>query len=271
MKLIALMVLGSLSLVASAASSQKDSVSIKSSSIGGPAARRDSLKQMSQEDLLALYKRKYSSKMGIKTLKEKTLAQAQKAVPVLTKVMKSSEYPDKNRWIATFMLGRIMGKKSANFISKFSFHPNWMMRLASLKVLLALNQKQFKGVYARALKDDAMIVRMQGLENIKGMKLKSLAPYVWQMLYDKSNYAGQKGSRKRAHIIKQVISLMGDLKFEKARKPMLVMIQDSKYKDIFEELDYSLNKLNPAAASPDGNKTIKKRYWSRLALKNKTF
>lgn len=245
-----------------------DAISLKTSAIKKGA---NALKEApaSSENLDILYKRKYSSKVGLKMLKEKTLAQAQKAVPTLTKVMKSSDYPDKNRWIATFMLGRIMGKKSAPFISKFAFHPNWMLRLASLKTLLALGQKQFKGVYARALKDDAMIVRLQALENIRSMELNDLAPHVWAMLYDKSNYAGQKGDRKRAHIIKQVISLMGDLKFEKAKKPMLSMIQNKKYKDIFEELDYSLNKLT-GKESPQGDVSLKKRYWSRLALKGKT-
>ncbi len=202
-------------------------------------------------------------------LKDRTLEMKQKAVPVLINVMKRSDYPERNRWVATFMLGRIMGKKSSSFISKFASHPNWMMRLASLKTLLALGQDQYKGIYARALKDDAMVVRMQALDNIKKMKIKSLAPYVWAMLYDKSNYAGQKGDRKRAHIIKQAITAVGDLEFKKAKKPMLTMIQNEKYKDVFSELDYSLNKLTDKS-SPDGGITVKKHYWSRLALKTKT-
>ena len=239
----------------------QDSVSLKTSAF-------KKSKNKSEENLEVLYKRKYSSEVGLKMLKDATLAQAQKAVPTLVKVMKSSSYPDKNRWIATFMLGRIMGKKAGPFVSKFARHPNWMLRLASLKTLLALDQKQFKGVYARALKDDAMVVRMQALDNIKHMQIKDLAPHIWAMLYDKSNYAGQKGARKRAHIIKQVISLMGDLEFKKAKKPMLEMIQDKKYKDIFPELDYSLKKIT-GKKSPEGGIGLKKRYWSRLALKNK--
>lgn len=242
--------------------SKVDKVSSKSSAVAKP-------KKSSEESLNILYKRKYSSKVGLKMLKDKTMSLKQKAVPTLIKVMKSSDYPDKNRWIATFMLGRIMGVKSSKFISKFAFHPNWMLRLASLKTLLALGQKQYKGVYARALKDKAMIVRYQALQNIKEMDLKDLAPYVWAMLYDKSNYAGSKGERKRAHIVKEVITAMGDLGFDKAKKPMLTMIQDKKYKDIFNELDYSLKKLT-GKDSPDGGATLKKHYWSRIALSSKT-
>src|SRR5690606_4380601 len=145
--------------------------------------------------LLEQYKQHYS-KAGMERLKEATLNAKFDAVPVLTQVMKDSSFPDKNRWIATSLLGRIMGVKSADYISKFSEHPNWMMRLASLKTLLSLNQTQYKGIYAKALKDSSLIVRYQALENIAIMKIDDLAPHVWAMLYDKSNYVGNEGARK---------------------------------------------------------------------------
>lgn len=214
--------------------------------------------------LIEKYKRHYTNK-DLATLKKETLDQKFDAVPVLTKVMKDSSYPEKNRWIATFLLGRIMGKKSADFISKFSRHPNWMMRLASLKALLSLQQDQFKGIYADALKDPSLIVRYQALENIKHLKIKELAPHVWGMLYDKTNYSGQDGTRKRAHIIKEVIKTVGNLKFDKARKPMLTMIQKDKYKDIFEELDQALNDISDKD-SPKGSIVQKRHYWSRVSL-----
>ncbi|MBC76294.1 MAG: hypothetical protein CME64_09790 [Halobacteriovoraceae bacterium] len=263
MKLIALSCMLALGALASLPATDK--VSLKTSSLAKESKKSA---QDIEKKLLTLYKRKYSSKVGLNMLKSETLSKAQKAVPALIKVMKSSTYPDKNRWVATFMLGRIMGKKSSSFISKFAFHPNWMLRLAALKTLLALDQRQYKGIYARALKDDALIVRMQALDNIKAMNLNELAPYVWAMLYDKSNYAGQSGKRKRAHIIKQVISTVGDLKFEKAKKPLLTMIQDKKYQDIFSELDYSLKKIT-GKSSPKGASTLKKKFWANLANKSK--
>lgn len=214
--------------------------------------------------LIEQYKQHYS-KQGMERLKEATLKAKFDAVPVLTKVMKDSSFPDKNRWIATSLLGRIMGKKSADYISKFSEHPSWMMRLASLKTLLSLNQTQYKGIYAKALKDPSLIVRYQALENIALMKIDDLAPHVWGMLYDKSNYVGNDGARKRTHIIKEVIKTVGLLKFDKAKKPMLTMIQNEKYKDIFSELDEALTAISPKA-SPEGNMSQKRHYWSRVAL-----
>lgn len=226
-------------------------------------------KIVKENPLYKMYKKNYKAKSALENLKKKTLDQKQKAVPVLTYVMKTKGFPDNNRWVATFMLGRIMGVKSAPFISKFAFHPNWMLRLASLKTLLALDQKEMKGVYTKLLKDKAMIVRVQALENIRKMKLKELAPYVWAMLYDKKNYVASEGSRKRGNIVKTIIKTMGDLDFSKARKPMLTMIQKKKYSDIHEELDYALSKIS-TKPSPKGNLSVKKHYWNKMAISEQT-
>lgn len=220
--------------------------------------------------LEALYLKTSKSKTFLAKLKSESLKYKQKAVPTLIKVMKSKNYPDENRWIATFMLGRIVGVKSADFISKFTRHPNWMLRLASLKVLLHLEQRQYKGIYANLLEDTSLIVRHQALQNIKELKITSLAPYVWKMLYNKQNYVGQKGARKRSNIIRDAIKLVGDLGLDAAKKPMLKMIGKKKYKDVHTELDYSLSKLHKKP-SPKGTMEVKKIYWSRLALKNLTF
>lgn len=214
--------------------------------------------------LYSSYKKNYKNKESLTELKKQTLKLKLDAVPLLTYVMKTKGFPDNNRWVATFMLGKIMGKKSAPFIAKFAFHPNFMLRLASLKSLLALNQTQYKGIYSRLLKDKAMIVRVQALENIRAMRLDDLAPYVWAMLYDKRNYTLTEGVRKRGSIIKTIIKTMGDLSFSKAKKPMLTMIQKKKYKDIYEELDYSLSKLS-VKPSPKGDINIKQHYWKKLA------
>jgi hypothetical protein len=257
-------------------SSKNDRVKLKSSSIQKTIPRKKMTtppaammsKQASNDmDLEQMYRMKYKTKGQYQNLKKKTMALTQKAVPTLVKVIKSSDYPDKNRWIAMFMLGRIMGKKSAKFVSKFANHPNWMLRLSSLKVLLALDQKQYKGLYTIMLKDKAMIVRHQALENIKQMNLKELAPFVWAMLYDKTNYAGSEGVRKRSSIIREAIRTVGDLKFEKSREPMLKMIQNKKYKDIFVELDYSLNKVSKEQ-SPADSMRAKRHFWNKLYTKN---
>lgn len=215
--------------------------------------------------LEALYLKKSKSKTFISKLKSETMKLKQKAVPTLINVMKNSAFPDENKWVATYMLGKIMGKKSADFISKFTSHPSWMMRLASLKVLLHLDQKQFKGLYAKMLEDKSLIVRHQALQNIREMKIKSLAPYVWKMLYNKENYLGAKGSRKRANIIKDAIRVVGELDLGAAKKPMLTMLSKTKYRDVHAELDYSLSKLYNKK-SPKGSLSIKRNYWKKVLL-----
>jgi hypothetical protein len=197
-------------------------------------------------------------------LKRNAFKHKEKAVPTLIKVMKESKYPEQNRWHATMLLAQIMGKKSAPFIAKFTEHPHWMMRVASLKALLGLKQTEYKAVYARALKDSSLIVRVQALDNISQLQLTELAPDVWNMMYDQTNYTGEKGSRKRTSIIKSIIRTLGDVKYVTAKKTLAKLIQKPKYQDLIEELDYSLEKIT-GQKSPDSTEQ-RRLFWSKLAL-----
>lgn len=219
--------------------------------------------------ILSEYSKKGLTKKQIASLKKRTLAHGPGAVPALIEVMKSSKYPDRNKWVATFLLGKIVGKKSAPFISRFIQHPNWVMRMASLKTLNALKADKYDGLYAYALKDKSMIVRSQALENIRTMNLTNMGTVVWAMLYDKQNYhvsKKPKGKSKRTNIIRRVIRTVGDLKFNKAKEPLLAMIQKKKYKDIFNEMDYALSKIT-GKNSPKGKAILKKQFWKRYRMK----
>lgn len=222
-------------------------------------------------NLVQEYLKNYPSKKELAELKKKTLAHSGKAVPALIKVMKSNQFPEKNRWIATFLLGQIMGEKSAPFISKFVKHPNWVMRMASLKTLMALKQRKYTSLYKNALQDQSLIVRTQALEVVKRLKISELAPNVWAMLYDKRNYYQNEKNKssKRIGIIKNVIKTVGDLKFEKAKAPLFTMVQKKKYEDIFPEMDYALERILNKK-SPEGPLHIKKRFWKRLAMSHTT-
>ena len=197
-------------------------------------------------------------------LKRQTFKHRQKAVPVLIKVMKEAKFPEQNRWHATMLLGQVMGVKSAPFIAKFAEHPHWMMRLASLKALLGLRQTEYHAVYARALRDPSLIVRIQALDNISQMKIGTLAPNVWQMMYDQSNYVGAIGKRKRTNIVKAIIRTVGDVKFKKAERPLAKLIQKPKYQDLIEDLDYSLEKIT-GKTSPN-EIMARRKFWSTLAV-----
>lgn len=213
--------------------------------------------------------RKNLSKKEMMVLRDEVLNMKGKSVSSLIKVMKDKSFPDKNRWMATFLLGQVMGKKSAPFISKFSTHPDWIMRMASLKTLSALKQAQYKDIYKKLLSDNSMLVRYQALETVKSLELSDLAPNVWAMLYDKKNYHisdKTKGS-KRTHIIKNVISTIGELKFEKAKVPLLSMMQKEKYKDIHVEIDQALQKLYNKK-SPQGSLKLKKNFWKKIKISN---
>lgn len=222
-----------------------------------------------KEDVVSLERLETMFSMDARTpglaamLKRHSLKHGPKSVPVLIKVMKESKYPEQNRWQATMLLGRIMGKKSAPFIARFSEHPHWMMRVASLKALLALKQDTYHHVYSKALRDPSLIVRVQALDNISRMEIKPLAPHVWNMLYDQSNYTGKSGNLKRTSIVKSVIRTLGDIRFEKARRPLAKLIQNPKYQDLAEDLDYSLEKIT-GETSPNSAEQ-RRKFWSKLA------
>jgi len=210
-------------------------------------------------------------KSDVISLQKDTLKLKGKAVPTLVKVMKSADYPDKSRWVATFLLGKIMGKKSSPYISKYLDHPNWVMRLAGLKTLLALKEVGFNKGYEKALSDNSLLVRSQALDNIVKLNIQKSAPSVWAMLYDKKNYHQSKElkKKKRTHLIKKVVRAVGDLKFEKAKAPLLSMIQKKKYEDIFNEMDYSLARIL-GKKSPKGSMKKKRMFWSKVGLSQKT-
>jgi HEAT repeat protein len=162
------------------------------------------------------------------------------------------------------LLAQIMGSKAAPFIAKFSDHPHWMMRVASLKALLGLKQSDYVAVYSKALKDPSHIVRFQALDNISQLKVQALAPEVWKMMYDQTNYTGEKGGRKRTSIVKSIIRTIGDVKYSPAKKPLAKLIQKTKYQDLIEDLDYSLEKIT-GQKSPN---TVdqRRKFWAKIAL-----
>ena len=197
-------------------------------------------------------------------LKRNVFKHNQKAVPLLIKVMKDSKYPDQNRWHATMFLAQVMGTKSAPFIAKFTDHPHWMMRVAALKALLGLKQTEYHAIYARALKDPSLIVRVQALDNISQLKITTLAPQVWGMMYDQSNYTGSKGARKRTSIVKSIIRTVGDVRFEQAKTPLAKLMQKPKYQDLMDDIDYSLEKIT-GETSPNSVEQ-RRKFWSKLAV-----
>ncbi len=220
-----------------------------------------------KEDVVSLERLENMFTMDARTpglqvmLKRHSLKHRHKAVPVLIKVMKESKFPEQNRWQATMLLAQIMGKKSAPFIAKFIDHPHWMMRVATLKALLGLKQDQYHAVYSKALKDPSLIVRVQALDNISKLNISALAPQVWNMMYDQSNYSGDAGKRKRTSIVRSIIRTIGDVRFEKAKQPLAKLIQKPKYQDLIEDLDYSLEKIT-GENSPNASADARRKFWN---------
>ncbi|MBP9673561.1 MAG: hypothetical protein KBD63_00540 [Bacteriovoracaceae bacterium] len=201
----------------------------------------------------------------LESFKKDVLQAENKAVPLLVQVMKDQHFSIKARWISTFLLTRIMQDKATPFITKFSTHPEWAMRLAALKSLLILKEKNSM-VYEKALRDSSMLVRVQALENVRHLRMAELSPQIWNMLYHEENYQGDKqnkGGRERASILSSVIRALGELNYQTAKPYMLKMIKSDKYSDLFLALDFSLGKIT-GKPSPSGSVQSKRRYWKQI-------
>lgn len=216
--------------------------------------------KISLASLEALYKTIWKSAKDYQLLTQKTLELSSTSVPLLLKVMKNSSYPENNRWMATFNLTRLMGKKTAPVLAKFLNHPHWMMRLAALKCLTLLRQSQMEKEFIRLLRDPSLIIRKQALVSIDQLKLTTAAPYVWQMFKDQDNYSGSNHNLVKTDLIDQVILTLGNLGHAPAIKPFTLMMQDEKHKELAYVLDYSLEKLT-GKTSPPGDWTKKRKFW----------
>ncbi len=233
----------------------------------------DVAREIRIDGLKSRFLKSYTSKQILewKSLKLDTLKAGGKSVPVLLEVMKSDKYPDKSRWLATFLVGQIMGKKASSLLVKFTQHPNWVLRMASLKTLLALKDRTKADIFAKSLRDKSFLVRRQALENIAHMELKEYAAHVWAMLYDKRNYyEGKPGEKEGTNLVKKAVRVVGDLKFEKALKPLFAMLQKDKYEDIHTDIRYALEKIT-GKNTPEASADIQKRFWKQTALSYKSF
>ena len=162
-----------------------------------------------------------------------------------------------------------MGKKSLKFIAKFIRHPNWILRLAGLKTLLALKDRNAKEYYLDALKDASLVVRLQALENIRILQLKECADAVWRTIFHQHNYLGKKGKRKRMSIIPKAIRTVGELQYRPVTGALLKLIQNEKYADLIPDIDYALRNIT-GQQSPATTPAEKIKFWRQQQLKTYT-
>ena len=229
---------------------------------GEAIVAKGSFSKVQQTYITEFNKMDKMSNKDILAFKDKGLKAAGVIVPVLTDVMKTSAYSDKARWVATLLLGRIMGKKASPFIAKFLDHPNWVLRMASLKTFLALKDKTYVQYFSKSLNDNSFMVRTQALENIRKMNLTSLAPSVWQMVYDEKNYYNGNPGSKRMPIFKDIVKTLGELKYQKVKNPLVSMIVKSRYEDIFEDLNLALENISGVKA-PKGEFATIRKFWKK--------
>ncbi len=209
-----------------------------------------------------LFKTEWKKSVDFANLSQKSLVHGPKAVPVLLNVMKKKSYPVKNRWIAMFSLTKLMGKKSSKVLSKFTKHPDWMMRLGALKCLLFLKEKQYSQEYISLLKDKSLIVRQQALKNIHQLEIKESAPAVNSLLKDITSQSSTGSNLEE--MTDMTIMTLTKFNHKDSIKTLVEMLKSSHFKNNSATIDYSLEKLT-GIKSPNGDWNAKLSFWNKYS------
>lgn len=212
---------------------------------------------MNLQTLDVLLKTEWKKNIDFASLSKQTQSFGPKAVPILLNAMKKKSYPVKNRWIAMFSLTKLMGKNSSKVLSKFTKHPDWMMRLGALKCLLFLKEKKYAKQYANLLSDKSMVVRQQALKNIHQLEIKESA-YAVSNLLSEINFDKSSGVNAEVDLTLLTLAKLG----HKQSIPTLVdMLKAKKFKNNTATIDYTLELLT-GKKSPKGDLNSKIAFWS---------
>lgn len=191
----------------------------------------------------AIFKKVSLQKDDISKLKNLIKSDPKENVPVLFSVMKDDKMPEQSRWLATILIGKTLGKRSIDYLSKYTVHPEVILRLASLKSLLSLEAETKAGVFERALFDKSLLVRKQALEAVRKLKLERAESSLLNMLVDKKNYYLENKKLKRSPIIKDIIQTIGELKLKNSKKILQKLRNKASYQDLFPVLDFAISRM----------------------------
>ena len=199
--------------------------------------------QSEAKTLLEIFNGERISKKDLLEIKAILKADPKKNVPTLFKVMKDQTMSEQSRWLATVLVGKTLGKKSIDYLAKYTMHPEVILRLASLKSLLSLEARNKSTVFKNALFDKSLLVRKQALEAVKKLNLKDAEPQLLKMLVDKKNYFTKNKKLKRSPIIKEIINTIGVLKLKKTKKLLISLRKKAGYEDLYPSLDMAISRL----------------------------
>tara|TARA_B100000925_G_scaffold87749_1_gene63212 strand:+ start:4742 stop:5350 length:609 start_codon:yes stop_codon:yes gene_type:complete len=190
-----------------------------------------------------IFKTSPLSKKNVAELKRLIKINPKRNVPVLFSVMKNDKMPEQSRWLATILIGKTLGKRSIDYLAKYTVHPQVILRLASLKSLLSLEAGMKADIFEKALFDKSLLVRKQALEAIRKLKIQTAESSLLNMLIDKKNYYIKNKKLKRSPIIKDVIQTIGELRLKGSKKILLRLRNKESYQDLYPVLDYAISRM----------------------------
>lgn len=158
--------------------------------------------------------------------------------------LKSDKINDKKRWRAGMEIIKKLGVKSLPLMRKLGEHPDWMLRLLSLKAIRLLKDKTSLSLIERSLFDKSGLVRVEALDLLGDWKIKKSGRKIWKMLSDKKNYL--KSNNKtfaNKMVVSKIIETIKILKYSRVKKHLLNLRNKKEFKAVALEIDETLKSL----------------------------
>jgi len=123
-----------------------------------------------------------------KILRSWTRRYGSKAVEPLLNIAKKTTNDDTDRYISIMGIAKTGGKATAPLILPFLKDPSWMVRNASLRALMVLNNRKIAVSILPLLNDQALVVRNEAVLAVEKLRPRGALKAILATLDDQRNY-----------------------------------------------------------------------------------
>lgn len=105
------------------------------------------------------------------------------------------------RWRAITATGRLYPIQSMKLLKEMAESPQWFLRNASVIAMSYSERKWAINWAKKLLSDPALVVRTSAVQTLGRLRAVEVSEQLWQELYSRKNYKGEKSLWIRKHIV----------------------------------------------------------------------
>lgn len=187
-----------------------------------------------------------------------------RAVPSLITLAQDHKKTDTARYLAIMAAAKIGGAQSAPLLITLLKDPVWMIRMASLRAMGALNNPKTKDAVLPLLKDSSLLVRLEAVDAVERLKPDGAAQALAQTLQDPANFHHGKAQWVPNRVVRALVALDARAQVIDL-KPLLNFDQDPA---IQQETVAALERLTRKKLKPEASLGVRVREWrTELSLR----